>query len=94
MRPTVENENVVRYQFQADDDDWQAWKETVPRSKSLEKRINELIEADTEGRVLPADAAETVAGALDDMLVAAERGDREAAEDAAERIREVVGRVE
>lgn len=43
--------DVVRYQFQIDDDKWERWKETVPRSKSLETRIIELIEADTEGRV-------------------------------------------
>jgi hypothetical protein len=43
--------DTVRYQFQIDDQTWQRWKETVPRSKSLEKRIIELIVADAEGRV-------------------------------------------
>jgi hypothetical protein len=43
---------MVRYQFQIDDELWEEWKETVPRSKSLESRIIELIEADKEGRVL------------------------------------------
>ena len=43
---------MVKYQFQIDDDTWAAWKETVPRSKSLETRIIELIEADTDGRVV------------------------------------------
>jgi hypothetical protein len=42
---------MVRYQFQIEDDLWEEWKETVPRSKSLEQRITELIEADKEGRV-------------------------------------------
>ena len=42
---------MVRYQFQIDDETWEEWKNTVPRSKSLEKRIIELIEADTEGRI-------------------------------------------
>jgi len=42
---------MVRYQFQIDDETWGAWKETVPRSKSLEDRIIELIEADRDGRV-------------------------------------------
>ena len=51
MVPAVEPGTVVKYQFQIDDEKWAAWKETVPRSKSLEKRITELIEADTEGRV-------------------------------------------
>lgn len=43
--------DAVNYQFQIDDEKWDAWKDTVPRSKSLEDRIIELIEADTEGRV-------------------------------------------
>lgn len=51
MSGSAEPEGVVRYQFQIDDDTWEDWKETVPRSKSLEKRIIELIEADTDGRV-------------------------------------------
>lgn len=51
MSQSTNGADVVRYQFQIDDDKWEAWKETVPRSKSLEKRIIELIEADTEGRV-------------------------------------------
>lgn len=42
---------MVKYQFQIDDEKWENWKNTVPRSKSLEQRIIELIEADTEGRV-------------------------------------------
>lgn len=52
MGQTVESDDVVRYQFQVDDDTWEEWKETVPRSKSLEQRIIELIEADTDGRVI------------------------------------------
>jgi hypothetical protein len=46
---------MVRYQFQVEDDLWEEWKETVPRSKSLEKRIVELIEADKEGRIIEKD---------------------------------------
>jgi hypothetical protein len=42
---------MVRYQFQVDDETWEEWKMTVPRNKSLETRIIELIEADAEGRV-------------------------------------------
>jgi len=42
---------MVKYQFEIDDEKWTQWKNTVPRSKSLEERIIELIEADTEGRV-------------------------------------------
>lgn len=52
MPAEPDGEDMVKYQFQAEDDDWQAWKNTVPRSKSLETRINELIEADTAGQVL------------------------------------------
>lgn len=43
---------MVKYQFEIDDSDWVEWKRTVPRTKSLDKRIRELIEADTEGRVV------------------------------------------
>lgn len=57
MATANKDSDMVRYQFRAEDDDWQAWKNTVPRSKSLEKRINELIEADTEGRVTDVDLA-------------------------------------
>lgn len=46
---------MVRYQFQVDDDLWEEWKETVPRSKSLENRIVELIEADKDGRIIEKD---------------------------------------
>jgi len=42
---------VTTYQFEIDDEKWQDWKDTVPRSKALDERIRELIEADTEGRV-------------------------------------------
>lgn len=45
---------MVRYQFQIDDETWREWKATVPRSKSLEQRIIELIEADRDGRVTSA----------------------------------------
>lgn len=44
---------MVKYQFEIDDETWDEWKNTVPRSKSLEQRIIELIEADAEGRVRP-----------------------------------------
>lgn len=49
---------MVRYSFQADDEDWESWKMTVPRNKSLEQRINELIRADRDGRVLDPEEAE------------------------------------
>lgn len=39
------------YGFQIDDETWEDWKMTVPRDKSLEQRITELIEADRDGRV-------------------------------------------
>lgn len=43
--------HMVKYQFEIDDETWNKWKNTVPRSKSLEQRLIELIEADAEGRV-------------------------------------------
>lgn len=55
MAKATESQSVVKYQFQIDDEKWTAWKRTVPRDKSLEKRIIELIEADTEGRVQEGD---------------------------------------
>lgn len=51
MGQAPESGPMVKYQFEVDDDTWEEWKHTVPRSKSLEKRLIELIEADTEGRV-------------------------------------------
>jgi len=48
---SAKSDSMVKYQFQMDDEEWAEWKETVPRSKSLETRIQELIRADTEGRV-------------------------------------------
>jgi hypothetical protein len=51
MSASNEAVDMVRYQFQIDDEEWEAWKNTVPRSKSLEQRITELIKADAEGRV-------------------------------------------
>lgn len=53
MVKAQEADDVVKYQFQIDDEKWREWKRTVPRDKSLEKRITELIEADTEGRIQP-----------------------------------------
>jgi predicted Rdx family selenoprotein len=52
MKITVDANIMVRYQFQIDDETWEEWKETVPRSKSLEQRIIELIEADRDGRII------------------------------------------
>lgn len=46
-----EQRGYVYYQLAVKDEKWGSWKETVPRSKSLETRIIELIEADRDGRV-------------------------------------------
>jgi len=43
---------MVKYQFEIEDDEWERWKETVPRSKALDQRIRELIQADADGRVM------------------------------------------
>ena len=48
---------MVQYQFRIDEETWTEWKRTVPREKSLETRIIELIEADRDGRVRDADTA-------------------------------------
>ncbi|MDS0284770.1 hypothetical protein [Haloarcula onubensis] len=42
---------MVTYQFEIDKDEWDEWKNTVPRTKALDERIRELIRADTDGRV-------------------------------------------
>ena len=88
MAPVTDDENMVKYQFQADDEEWAAWKRTVPREKSLEQRINELIRADTAGRVGQDLDVELVLAALDDLETAMGRGDRELAADALERARD------
>lgn len=53
MPAEAKNGLMVKYQFEIDDESWNEWKNTVPRSKSLEQRIIELIEADAENRVRP-----------------------------------------
>lgn len=72
MATAPDDEDMVKYQFQAEDGEWEAWKNTVPRSKSLEQRVNELIRADTEGRVLAEGAdldgvAQSLERALDEL---------------------------
>lgn len=76
------DEDMVKYQFQAEDDEWAAWKNTVPRSKSLETRINELIRADTEGRVTEVD----VDAVRDDLERALEHQEWASVEDALARL--------
>lgn len=51
MIDPTEGAGMVKYQFEIDDETWNDWKDTVPRSKSLDTRLVELIEADTEGRI-------------------------------------------
>lgn len=88
MVQTAKQDRMVRYQFQIEDEKWERWKNTVPRSKSLEKRIIELIEADAAGRVL--DDPTEITGPLDDLEVALESGDRQTVEESIQRIREAV----
>lgn len=45
---------MVQYNFEVDDETWEEWKKTVPRTKSLDRRLIELIVADTDGRVTEA----------------------------------------
>lgn len=61
---------MVKYQFEIETEKWESWKNTVPRSKSLEERIIELIEADTEGRVVEEESedSETVPAPVEDAL--------------------------
>jgi hypothetical protein len=43
-----EDENPIQYQFTVDRALWTEWKDTVPRSKALDKRIIELVKEDLE----------------------------------------------
>jgi len=43
--------DTTTYQFDVGGDTWARWKDTVPRSKTLEERLRELVVADAEGRV-------------------------------------------
>ena len=52
MVPPAKVADMTSYQFEIDEDKWKNWKETVPRTKSLDNRLIELIEADTEGRIV------------------------------------------
>ena len=51
MEDPIQAAGMVKYQFEIDDEKWERWKNTVPRSKALDVRLRELIEADAEGRV-------------------------------------------
>jgi len=51
-------EDIVSYQFYADSDLWERWKDTVPRSVALHDRLHELIAQDLEA---------TRGGGYDDM---------------------------
>lgn len=42
---------MVRFNLECPDDVWYDWSDDVPRSKNLNDRLVELIEADKEGRV-------------------------------------------
>jgi len=44
--------DMTSYQFSISKSKWEKWKRTVPRSTSLDSRIIELIESDTEGRIM------------------------------------------
>jgi len=70
MQNTVEASTVTTYQFEIDGEKWRHWKDTVPRSKSLDDRIRELIEADTEGRVVETEGRERTGD--DDLRARAE----------------------
>lgn len=50
QRPQIDSDTTT-YQFDIPEHRWEEWKNTVPRSKSLDERLRELIKADTGGRV-------------------------------------------
>jgi len=47
-----EQRGYVYYQLAVNDELWQEWKDTVPRSKRLDERLEELIKADVDSRVI------------------------------------------
>jgi len=51
MSKELDSATMVTYQFQVEQEQWDEWKNTVPRTKSLDERLRELIKADAEGRV-------------------------------------------
>lgn len=55
LKPTEERSHIddskTTFGFDVTPETWSDWKETVPRTKSLDTRIVELIQADTENRV-------------------------------------------
>lgn len=52
MTLTSEQCDMTTYQFEVGDELWEEWKDTVPRSKKLDERLIELIEADAENRII------------------------------------------
>jgi len=81
---------MVEFRISVDDDEWQRWKRTVPREKSLHDRIVELLEADADGRVAsPLDPTPTSAATDDGPTPAVEYESRpDSVADVLERARE------
>jgi len=52
------DQSKLAFQFTLQTQLWEEWKDTVPRSKALDERIRELIEADKDGRVSPTEDSE------------------------------------
>ena len=78
MPQTEADEKQVVYQFRAPFSAWQDWKSTIPRQKSLETRLNELVRADTDGRVASHESPDAVKS-LRAALRALENGDPDVA---------------
>lgn len=55
LKPVEERSHIDRgtktYQFDVSEELWQKWKLNVPRTKTLDERIRELLLADAENRV-------------------------------------------
>ncbi len=47
----MSRKNTIKYQFTINRETWEEWKQTVPRTISLDTRIIELIKADLERRL-------------------------------------------
>lgn len=42
---------MAEYEFQMDDETWEAWLDALPASSTPDERLAQLVEADLDGRV-------------------------------------------
>lgn len=71
LKPVDERSHIdpgtTSYQFSVSKTKWERWKQTVPRTKSLDTRLRELIKADAAGCVLEETNDDTHREDVDDV---------------------------